>query len=145
MARLVLWMFRVLASCLPLLSTAHIFDLSHLEWTLKNHNSSIVVPGSLPSQAHLDLFKAGVINDPLLGINGKLRSCEALSHLLIVAELTERWVANDNWTYTADLTPFIQEYKEEASGKTLLIFYGIDTIANIVCRIIHLFPLYSCC
>ncbi|KAG1829652.1 glycoside hydrolase family 2 protein [Suillus variegatus] len=97
------------------LAVAHVFDLSELQWTLKNQNGSIVVPGSLPSQAHLDLFEAGIIDDPLLGIN----------------EFTERWVINDNWTYTADLTPFTQTYQSNTSGKTLLIFYGIDTIANI--------------
>ncbi|OAX35676.1 glycoside hydrolase family 2 protein [Rhizopogon vinicolor AM-OR11-026] len=109
---LVFWTLQVLAfrTCL-----AHVFELSNLQWTLRNQNGSIVVPGSLPSQAHLDLFKAGVINDPLLGIN----------------EFTERWVVYDNWTYTADLTPFTQSYKEVASEKTLLVFYGIDTIANI--------------
>jgi beta-mannosidase len=135
MARLVFWTLQVLASCLPLfsLSTAHVFNLSSLQWTLKNQNGSIVVPGSLPSQAHLDLFRAGVINDPLLGINGKLHICKSFTHSF-VAEFTERWIVNDNWTYTADLAPFTQNYKEDASRKTLLIFYGIDTIANIVCH-----------
>lgn len=135
MARLVFWSLQVIASCLPLfsLSTAHVFNLSNLQWTLKNQNGSIVVPGSLPSQAHLDLFRAGVINDPLLGINGTLRICKSFTHSL-VAEFTERWIVNDNWTYTADLTPFTQNYKEDAFRKTFLIFYGIDTIANIVCH-----------
>ncbi|KAG1889956.1 glycoside hydrolase family 2 protein [Suillus subluteus] len=100
------------------LAVAQVFDLSELQWTLKNQNGSIVVPGSLPSQAHLDLFEAGIINDPLLGIN----------------EFTERWVINDNWTYTADLTPFTRTYQSDPSGKTLIVFYGIDTIANIFRR-----------
>ncbi|KAH0828085.1 glycoside hydrolase family 2 protein [Lanmaoa asiatica] len=78
-------------------------------------NSSIVVPASLPSQAHIDLFNAGVINDPLLGIN----------------EYTERWVVNDNWTYTADLTLFVQSFESGGSERILLLFYGRDTIANI--------------
>lgn len=60
----------ILSCCLPLLAHAQVFSLSDLSWTLRNENGSIVVPGSLPSQAHIDLFKAGVINDPLLGING---------------------------------------------------------------------------
>ncbi|KAG1723965.1 glycoside hydrolase family 2 protein [Suillus occidentalis] len=97
------------------LAAAQVFDLSELQWTLKNQNGSIVVPGSLPSQAHLDLFKAGIINDPLLGIN----------------EFTERWVINDNWTYTADLTPFTKNYQSDASKRTIIVFYGIDTIGNI--------------
>ncbi|KAG1751293.1 glycoside hydrolase family 2 protein [Suillus paluster] len=113
MVRLALWM--LLASYIAPLATAQVFDLSELQWTLKNQNGSIVVPGSLPSQAHLDLFEAGIINEPLLGIN----------------EFTERWVINDNWTYTADLTPFTKNYKSDTSDKMLLVFYGIDTIANI--------------
>jgi beta-mannosidase len=47
-------------------------------------------------------------------------------------EYTQRWIVNDNWTYTADLTPFQQGYKNDPSDRTLLVFYGIDTIANIV-------------
>ncbi|KAG0707047.1 glycoside hydrolase family 2 protein [Suillus ampliporus] len=113
MVQVALW--TLLAYNLAPLAAAQVFDLSDLQWTLKNQNGSIVVPGSLPSQAHLDLFEAGIINDPLLGIN----------------EFTERWVINDNWTYTADLTPFTQNCKSDTSDKTLLVFYGIDTIANI--------------
>ena len=40
----------------------------------RNQNGSTVrISGSLPSQAHIDLLKAGIINDPLLGINGEVR------------------------------------------------------------------------
>ena len=46
------------------------FDLSNLNWTLKNDNKSIIIPAQIPSQVHLDLFKAGVITDPLIDING---------------------------------------------------------------------------
>lgn len=67
------------------LAAAQVFDLSELQWTLKNQNGSIVVPGSLPSQAHLDLFEAGIINDPLLGINGVL--CNLPIHYSIVHSL----------------------------------------------------------
>ncbi|EGO00434.1 glycoside hydrolase family 2 protein [Serpula lacrymans var. lacrymans S7.3] len=87
-----------LVACLPVLALGQVFDLSDLQWTLKNQNGSIVVPGAVPSQAHLDLYRAGIINNPLLGIN----------------EYTERWIVNDNWTYTADFS----------SDKTLLTFAG---------------------
>ena len=56
-----------------LLSTStlgYIFDLSGLDWTLRNQNGTIAIPASVPSQAHLDLVKAGIITEPLLGING---------------------------------------------------------------------------
>lgn len=46
------------------------FSLSGLQWTLKSSNGSVVVPGRVPSQAHLDLLEAGVITEPLLGANG---------------------------------------------------------------------------
>ena len=54
------------------------------------------------------------------------------SFLTLYTELdfTERWVINDNWTYTADLTPFTHNIGPDT--KALLVFYGIDTIANIV-------------
>jgi len=103
------------AACLPVLALADVYSLSDLQWTLKNGNGSIVVPGSVPSQAHLDLLAAGVIAEPLLGIN----------------EVLQRWIVNDSWTYTADLTPFTQSVPSSPFSKTLLVFYGIDTIANI--------------
>ena len=59
----------VLGSCL-LAATAQRFALSDLQWSLTNANDSIVVPGRVPSQAHLDLLEAGVITEPLLGANG---------------------------------------------------------------------------
>ena len=37
---------------------------------------------------------------------------------------------NDNWTYTADLTPLTQNLRADA--RALLVFYGLDTIVNIV-------------
>ncbi|KAJ7224013.1 glycoside hydrolase family 2 protein [Mycena haematopus] len=90
------------------------FDLSALDWTLTNQNGSISVPGAVPSQAHLDLVRAGVITEPLLGIN----------------DFTERWVFLDNWTYTADLAPALSTLGN-ASDQILLVFHGLDTIANI--------------
>ncbi|KAJ7816754.1 glycoside hydrolase family 2 protein [Mycena olivaceomarginata] len=84
---------------------AAVFDLSGLDWTLINQNGSI--------SAHLDLLRAGVITEPLLGIN----------------DFSERWVFFDNWTYTADLAPALDSFN--ASDQLLLVFHGLDTIANI--------------
>lgn len=53
-----------------LLVQAEVLSLSDLRWTLKNQNGSIVIPAQVPSQAHLDLLRAGIITEPLLGING---------------------------------------------------------------------------
>ncbi|KAF8729833.1 hypothetical protein AX14_005932 [Amanita brunnescens Koide BX004] len=105
----------LLASLLGL-ARGNTFDLSQLQWTLKNQNGSIQIPASgPPSQAHLDLLKAGLITEPLLGVN----------------DFTQRWVVNDNWTYTADLTPILKDYNPAERQTNLLIFYGIDTVANI--------------
>ncbi|EKM54884.1 glycoside hydrolase family 2 protein [Phanerochaete carnosa HHB-10118-sp] len=102
-----------LALVLPLVAQAKVLSLSDLTWTLKNQNGSIVVPAQVPSQAHLDLLRAEIITEPLLGIN----------------EFTQRWIVNDNWTYTADITAFLNG--TDASEKALLVFYGLDTVANI--------------
>ena len=67
-------MMRRTANGLSLLARTRGFSLSDLGWTLRNQNGSTVrISGSLPSQAHIDLLKAGIINDPLLGINGEVR------------------------------------------------------------------------
>ncbi|EIW76704.1 glycoside hydrolase family 2 protein [Coniophora puteana RWD-64-598 SS2] len=102
----------LLALAGPSLALGQVVDLSQLSWTLKNANGSIAIPGSLPSQAHLDLAKAGIITEPLLGIN----------------EFTERWVWADNWTYTADMSSAVSSGSNDTS---LLVFYGIDTVADI--------------
>ncbi|KAI0640219.1 glycoside hydrolase [Trametes polyzona] len=109
--------FRYLAAALaPAFVAADVLSLSGLDWTLRNTNGSIVIPAKVPSQAHLDLLNAGIITEPLLGING-------------TGDFTQRWVVNENWTYTADLTPLTRNMSIDA--RALLVFYGIDTIANI--------------
>ena len=57
--------------CLPAGALGAVFNLSDLQWTLKNQNGTIAVPALVPSQAHLDLLNAGIITEPLLGINGE--------------------------------------------------------------------------
>ncbi|KAJ7088165.1 glycoside hydrolase family 2 protein [Mycena epipterygia] len=104
----------IFLSFLPCYALAAVFDLSVLDWALVNQNGSIAVPGALPSQVHLDLTRAGVITEPLLGIN----------------DFTERWVFMDNWTYTADIAPVLSSGLT-AADQILLVFHGLDTIANI--------------
>ncbi|KAF7377200.1 Glycoside hydrolase family 2 protein [Mycena sanguinolenta] len=99
---------------------AAVFDLSSLDWTLLNQNGSIAVPATIPSQAHLDLTRAGIVTEPLLGINGTSQNIY----------FTERWVFLDNWTYTADVSPFL-ESGFDGVDQILLVFNGLDTIANI--------------
>ncbi|KAG6916247.1 hypothetical protein DXG01_007744 [Tephrocybe rancida] len=112
-----------------------IFDVAQLQWTLKNQNGSIQIPASgPPSQAHLDLVKAGIITEPLLGINGvPMYLAPGFEELKITTDFTQRWIVDDNWTYTADLTPFSRSLNLSSTAQqtTLLVFYGIDTVANI--------------
>lgn len=71
-----------------LLGAAKVLDLNEAKWTLTSPgNSSIQVPGTVPSQAHLDLYAAGVIPDPYFGLG----------------DFELRWVAYSNWTYSAEL------------------------------------------
>ena len=58
-------------------------SMSSLEWTLNGVGqfNNISVPGSVPSQAHLDLYAAQVIGDPYYGLN----------------DFNLRWVAETNW------------------------------------------------
>lgn len=56
--------------CIPTLVFANVYSLSNLSWILRNGNGSIVIPAKVPSQAHLDLFDAGIIENPLFEQNG---------------------------------------------------------------------------
>ena len=73
------------SSLLPLVLGQKVYDLSQATWTLQNLGLNISVPGSVPSQAHLDLYAAQVIGDPYYGLN----------------DFNLRWVAWNNWTYVS--------------------------------------------
>ncbi len=79
-------MYRLLGALLVagFASAQRITNLTDVEWTLSN-GVNVTVPGKLPSQAHLDLLAAGVIDDPLYGFN----------------EWNQFWVERSNWTYTS--------------------------------------------
>lgn len=89
-----------------------IFDLGLLDWTLASPNyTNISVPAKFPSQSHLDLYAAGIINDPLYGLN----------------DFKLRWIGESNWTYTS--APFTTLDKNAKS--TWLVFNGLDTFSSI--------------
>ncbi|KAH9454379.1 hypothetical protein MJO28_007376 [Puccinia striiformis f. sp. tritici] len=97
----------------PLPSTQ--ISLSSLKWTLANANRSIVVPTPFLNQPHLALIKAGVIDDPNIGLN----------------EGTTRWVGEEEaWTWETKV-------KIDTSGKWAdverfyLVFNGLDTFCDI--------------
>jgi beta-mannosidase len=81
------------AAAFPLFGSAvlenspKVFDLSGAKWRLSSSIYNISVPGSVPSQAHLDLYNAGVIPDPYFGLG----------------DFDLRWVAETNWTYSTVL------------------------------------------
>jgi len=93
-----------------LASAKHVIHLSDNDWTLSNKALNITVPGSLPSQAHLDLFAAGVIGDPYYDLN----------------DFNLRWVVWHNWTYSSVLHGLSGN-----SSSTWLQFNGLDTFADI--------------
>jgi beta-mannosidase len=101
----------------------NVLDLTTHSWTLSNDALNISVPASLPSQAHLDLFAAGVIGDPYHDLN----------------DFNLRWVALSNWTYSSGS---LGELSRKANGSgnssdsssttsTWLLFDGLDTFASI--------------
>ncbi|KAI0644693.1 glycoside hydrolase family 2 protein [Trametes meyenii] len=97
-------------------AAAEVLSLSEFNWTLRNQQGLVNVPAHIPSQTNLDLKNAGVITEPLLGIN----------------DVTQRWVVTDNWVYQANLSTFVHERSQSKDGeKTLLVFYGLDTVATI--------------
>ncbi|KAK4507591.1 hypothetical protein PRZ48_001326 [Zasmidium cellare] len=91
--------------------TAKTIDLSGTGWTLRSQNGSIEVPARVPSQQFLDLFAAGVIGDPLYGLNNTY----------------ETWVRDQNWTYSRP----VRELQAAPGTTTLLVFQGLDTFTTI--------------
>ncbi|OTB09494.1 glycoside hydrolase family 2 protein [Hypoxylon sp. CI-4A] len=104
--------YRLGAALFPLAArAANVVDLSDASWTLANNGRNISVPGKVPSQAHLDLFAADVIDDPYYGLN----------------DFDLRWVALSNWNYTAALSGL----STDDNVSTFLLFNGLDTFADI--------------
>jgi beta-mannosidase len=100
---------------LALVSAKHITNLSETAWTLSNNALNVSVPASLPSQAHLDLFAAGVIGDPYHDLN----------------DFNLRWVVWHNWTYSAVLSGLSKGNDSASKRSTWLQFNGLDTFADI--------------
>lgn len=63
--------FALILSSLIGPTLAEVVNLASLEWTLNSSNGTISIPSTgPPCQAHIDLLNAGIITEPLLGING---------------------------------------------------------------------------
>ncbi|RDA86033.1 hypothetical protein CP532_4706 [Ophiocordyceps camponoti-leonardi (nom. inval.)] len=94
-----------------------LLELSQQRWQLKNGRMGISVPGAVPSHVHLDLQRAGIIQDPYHGLG----------------EFSLRWIAWSNWTYVTyldGLSSSSQETKKKKK-KTHLIFDGLDTVSEV--------------
>ncbi|THC97484.1 hypothetical protein EYZ11_003018 [Aspergillus tanneri] len=101
----------LLASIVPAALAQNVRDLSREKWTLSSPVLEHTVPGNLPSHVHLDLLKAGEIDDPYYGLN----------------DFDLRWIANANWTYTSES---IQGLSKDFLS-TWLVFDGLDTYATV--------------
>ncbi|KAL1964799.1 hypothetical protein VTN77DRAFT_6666 [Rasamsonia byssochlamydoides] len=99
------------AASLPLTHAQHVVDLSGDGWTVRNAEGNVTVPGRLPSQVHLDLYAAKVIDDPYYGLN----------------DFDLRWIIWSNWTYTSNP---IANLLDNATS-TWLVFDGLDTFTTI--------------
>ncbi|KAF2018760.1 glycoside hydrolase family 2 protein [Aaosphaeria arxii CBS 175.79] len=106
------WQAVLAASAVPSAMSLGVLDLGSISWTLTSPNySNISVPAGFPSQAHLDLRAAGIIEDPLYGLN----------------DFNLRWVAEANWTYTSTGIPNL----DPSADATWLVFNGLDTFTSV--------------
>lgn len=88
-------------------------NLSNLNgWTLRDANHSISIPAQGQSQQYIDLYNAGIINDPLYGFN----------------DTEQTWVQQSNWTY---ISPSLADLQVNNGTQTWFVFEGLDTFASI--------------
>lgn len=106
--RFIVWVAPLLAT---IVAANPKISLSDLQWTVSNNNNASI-PGNFPSQAHLDLYRAGIIEDPLYGFN----------------DVDQLWVQRSNWTWS---TQSIKNLSTESDTQTWLIFEGLDTFAEV--------------
>lgn len=102
-------------------SAQKVINLSGSDWTLQSLPLNISVPGSVPSQAHLDLYAAKVIEDPydphpplppipqaLLVRRFVIDVRTLWFRYFGLNDFSLRWVADTNWTYIS--APISQLY-----------------------------------
>ena len=101
------------------LAQAHTVNLNASSWTISNGDNVTDIRADFPSQAHLDLYRAGVIGDPIYGFNDD----------------SQLWVQRSNWTWH---TPSVEGLTRSSSSssssnalQTWLVFEGLDTFAHI--------------
>lgn len=83
---LVLWILPIAPAL------ADVINLASLKWTLTNSNGTINIPSTgPPNEAHVDLLNAGIITEPLLGVNGS--NFLSLIPCFIFIQFTHRFYA----------------------------------------------------
>ncbi|XP_040055858.2 beta-mannosidase [Gasterosteus aculeatus] len=82
------------------------------KWSLSNSDGSVFLGAEVPGCVHSALHQAGFIKDPYYRFN----------------DVSCRWIAFDNWTYT---TTFTASAQLRANERVLLVFDGVDTVASI--------------
>ncbi|RVE56873.1 hypothetical protein OJAV_G00210580 [Oryzias javanicus] len=81
-------------------------------WTLSSHDGALVLPAEVPGCVHSALLREGLIQDPYFRFN----------------DVSYRWIALENWTYSTTFTASAQlRGKQEVE----LVFDGVDTVASI--------------
>nr|XP_020515476.1 beta-mannosidase [Labrus bergylta] len=111
----------VLVSCVLLSLFSDVLSLTEQKltgslngkWSLSNSNGSLWLPAQVPGCVHTALQQQGFIQDPYFRFN----------------DLSYRWIALDNWTYT---TTFTVSTQLRSKQKVLLVFDGVDTVASIL-------------
>ncbi|CAJ0600375.1 unnamed protein product [Cylicocyclus nassatus] len=88
--------------------------LLHGEWQFYNSNKTINGTGIVPGDIFTDLYRLGIIPDPLYGDN----------------HLNMRWIALENWTYTKSFAVPKEILKN--NKRLFLRFNGIDTISTVI-------------
>lgn len=91
---------------------AQVIDLKKQDWALVNASSTITLSNSNPSDVHLSLFEAGIINDPFYGNN----------------EDSIKWVGVQDWIYSSNII-IDSMMMNKKSAK--IYFDGLDTYAEV--------------
>ena len=87
-------------------------DSGSAQWTVTPANGSFTIPALVPGCVHLDLLRAGLIDEPNHGYSAQLQA----------------WIPRDNFTYTAAFTapPALASLPHQ-----YLVLAGVDTAAAV--------------
>lgn len=84
----------------------------HQGWRFRQGSSELWHPAQVPGCVHLDLMRERIIEDPFYRLN----------------ERGVQWVDKEDWMYETRFTPTADELASDAQE---LVFYGLDTYADV--------------